>query len=445
MLTRSSDYPADPAFADLFPRLAPADILPALRAHGAPEGEACRVLEALYDPGRQIRLAYGVGPVDFDHRRVWPDGEVFALHYPVRPPMSRRGKVVALGPFDVELYHFPNDRRLRGLRKFAGRERAAEVWQTWIDNDEPGLSLEAESLRRGLLRYVPEQKWIIQLQGRCTATHSNEVVKRAISVRSSAIENCRALQRRARDLRRASRVEDGAFRFQKPVALDEEHGLLAMRWVWGNALVDLLRQNPVNAVMERVARGLNALHNTPLEHLDVIKAYQRITMLRHVTDDLCAGYPRQAGAVNHVISGALTSVPAIPTQRATLHNDFHWNQIRGRLDRMTLLDLERCQLGDPLIDVATFVAEINMLPHRSGTGVTSEDARLWIKAFVEAWGGVTGAPIDAARLRWYAVGATMSLARGMMRHLRCGWPTIVDHCLDQASHLLQQSCGEVLT
>ena len=68
--------------------------------------------------------------------------------------MSRRGSIVRVDVCDIEVYRFPNDRRLRGLRKFAGRDRAARAWQRWLDQDETGLELQPDTLRRSLLRYV---------------------------------------------------------------------------------------------------------------------------------------------------------------------------------------------------------------------------------------------------------------------------------------------------
>ena len=139
----------------LFAALAPRRMLQALREQRASDaadpGDAwteCRAIEALYNPGRDVRVAYALSNRVLSAPRIWPEGDVGYARYPVRHPMSRRGAVLDIDGFEVEWYRFPNDRRLRGLRKFSGRQRAAAVWQRWLNDREPGAHLQPESLRR---------------------------------------------------------------------------------------------------------------------------------------------------------------------------------------------------------------------------------------------------------------------------------------------------------
>jgi aminoglycoside phosphotransferase (APT) family kinase protein len=441
LLTRPNEQPVDPVHGDVIKALSPENILPILREqfaeHAAERGvtwRACRAIEALYDPGEHVRIAYALlQNEEQDLRRVWPDGELCYVRYPVRESVSRRGTVVKIGDFNVELYRFPNDRRLRGLRKFAGRDRATRAWQSWLNDDEAGIELQPDTLRRSFLRYVPEQKWIVQLQARCHDGVAENQVKRSIAVRSADVESCKQIYDRVVAMRRARKKTEGLFRVPKPVAMDTNLGLLAIRWVWGDSLLELLQSGDSAKIMRHVAAGLDAFHRTPITNMTIQTPDSELASVGRCADDLAALMPELRHDLDVITDALAQSRPQIDSSAyRTVHNDFHWNQLRGRAERLTILDLERCVLGDPLTDVATFTTQISMLPERDDVNVTRSEAAAWSRAFLDAWDNQTGCPVDFHRVRWHSVVALLTLARGMMRHLRTGWPDLARRCVDRA-------------
>ncbi|MFQ5502801.1 MAG: phosphotransferase, partial [Phycisphaerae bacterium] len=117
----------------------------------------------------------------------------------------------------------------------------------------------------------------------------------------------------------------------------------------------------------------------------------------------------------------------------TLHNDFHWNQLRINDDRIAMLDLERMCLGDPLVDVANFAGQVRMLGVRPEHEIDSATATTWAYAFLEEWSIYTCRHIHPIRFRCYLAVTLLELARGMMRHLRPGWQDLAHRCVEQAS------------
>ncbi len=114
---------------------------------------------------------------------------------------------------------------------------------------------------------------------------------------------------------------------------------------------------------------------------------------------------------------------------------------------MTILDLERCARSDPWVDVATFRIQLAMLPHRPQLKVSTEEAANWSQAFRGAWESQlgSGSPgLDDERIRWHSAIALLVLARGMMRHLRAGWPDLADRCLESAMSTLGSSKTEAV-
>lgn len=451
MLTNPSEWPTDPGFGDIFSACSPPALMAALQAkfEGNPAVEAglwshCTAIEALYDPGQQLRVAYALSDRPLPPQRAWPEGDLIYVRYPVRSPMSRRGSVMSINGFEVEVYRFPNDRRLRGLRKFGRHDLATSVWQQWLRRDEPDLTLDSASLRRSLLRYVPEQKWIIHLHAQCREGSAGKTDKLAIAVRSADIGQCQTIFERATALRRVRNDFDGAFRILKPVALDTNLGLLATRWAWGDSLLEMLRKHDSGQVMHSVAAGLHALHRMPVPGLETVGAADRLSSAEQCVRDLSAALPSLAKASEALLGELSSRCPEDdPTARATCHNDFHWNQFRGRPERLTVLDLERLALGDPCVDVATFIAQLSMLPHRNELNVTASEAASWSQAFLTSWQDIAGNLPDNAKLKWYSAIAQLVLARGMMRHLRSGWPELARRCVESASCSLVSGTKEV--
>ena len=440
MLTDANDWPTDPAFAAVFPLLSPQRMLGVLRGGLATaktirklprDWEACRAIEALYDPGRHVRVAYVLSADNgVASRRSWPEGDVVYVRYPVRSPMSRRGVVLDIDGRAMEVYRFPNDRRLRGLRKFTSRAAAATTWQQWLREDDPAIELDPDTLRRGLMRYVPEQKWIAHLRVQGYDTVNEQPVKRAIAVRSADVADCQDIYRRTIAIRRALSRAERSFHVPKPVALDSNLGLLATTWAWGKTLLEALQTPSWADVLTGVALGLDSFHRMEVEDLPDVTADDHLASAQRCIDDITIVLPSFASVLRSLMIILSRHRPS-PTDgvRGTIHRDFHWNQLRVKRSRITVLDLDRCSVGDRSFDVATLRTQLSMLAIRSDMDVSTDQAARWNRQFLLAWEGATGLQIDAERVNWYSAIALLTLARGMVRHLRSGWPGLVEKCV----------------
>ncbi len=273
-----------------------------------------------------------------------------------------------------------------------------------------------------------------------------EPCKRAVAVRSAGAAACKDLYARTVQLRRALVDIDEAFRIPRPVALDTKLGLLVVQWAWGKTLLEFLQTSDSREVMERVAVGLHSLHGAQVDGLPVVTVEDSLASADRCAKDIASVRPMLGPALESVMGALRRTVPADSGEAvAVIHNDFHWNQLRVKRNRMTLLDLERCAIGDPCIDVATFTTQISMLATRGDVQVSGAQAAQWRQAFLEAWESTTRVPVNVDRLQWYSVVALLTLARGMIRHLRPGWPMFVRHCVEHAVRLTQdQDAGHDL-
>ncbi|MBI4717176.1 MAG: hypothetical protein HY763_05180 [Planctomycetes bacterium] len=393
-----------------------------------------RMIEALYDPQRYLRVVYAfLDDADTPDRRLWPEGDLVYLHTPLRDPISRRGTALVLEGTTAEAYCFPNDRRLRGLRRFTRREAAARVWQEWLDPQGERYRIEPDSLQRLLVRYVPEQKWLARLRAERLDRRTGVSAPSRIAVRSAADAVCAALLNRHTALSEDTGSSSPAFRVPRVVGVRPAEALIGVEWIRGDSLVEVLAERDTEEVMRNVVARLRTLHDTHVGALPAVGPAEVAARCHDAISDLSITCPDLAPEL-HMLGGGLerrlrhVHAPC----PATLHNDFHWNQLSIKRHDYTLLDLERMAEGDPLIDVANFATQLQMLGDRPELGIDPQTASGWRQAFLSEWARQDGQALDRPRFACYAALSRLELARGMMRHLRPGWRGLATRCLEQA-------------
>lgn len=415
-----------------------------------------RIIEALYHPGRYVRVAYALtaDPTTPDHR-VWPESDIVYLNAPVRRPMSRRGVVLSLGGAEVEVYRFPDDRRLRGLRRFTGRDPAAALWQQWIGQKHEDRFLDPDSLQRVLIRYVPEQKCIVRLRASVRTGDSGKEFTQRITVRVADSESCASLLNRHVALRRWSKRPDAMFRVGRVIGGNGQSGMLAVKWTQGETFLESLERRGVADVMSGMAAALRSFHASSVPDLGTVTLEDMMRHARSAIEDLSSARPElgtRLDALVRKLSERLKDAVARFESRGsglvTLHNDLHVKQIRIDKDDgcFKLLDLERMAIGDPTIDVANLATQLRLLADRPEFSIDAGTAQCWTGEFLRAWEQCTGEALHGERLdrfRCYSVLSMLSLARGMMRHLRPGWRALADRCAELAEAELALSDPEV--
>lgn len=444
MVATLLNIPHDPVLGDVMSALDPSCVLNAcvaqltdVDADIRQSWRHARMIEALYHPGRYVRAAYVlVHDSSVPDNRLWPEGQLVYVHSPMRVPMSRRGTVLSLGGTEVEVYRFPNDRRLRGLRNFTGREACVTRWQEWLDASGDGLRIDPDSLQRLLVRYVPEQKWVVRLRANVT-NNEGETRKHRIAIRACSSSLCEKLLSRHQHLTSLPEASDVGFIVPKVVGASVDSGLMAVEWRRGHTLLEALAEEPADEVMAGVARLLADLHRTPMPELEVQSQESIQLRVQNAVTDLtlaCPALASQLEALGRKLVERISTLERVAP--ATLHNDFHWNQLRIKRGNFTLLDLERMVQGDPLVDVANFATQVRMLGRRAESPVSMTDANSWADTFLSNWQRVDGATIDPTRFHTFAALSLLELARGMMRHLRTDWPALAAACLDEVEKAL---------
>ncbi|NOT00177.1 MAG: hypothetical protein HOP29_06075 [Phycisphaerales bacterium] len=391
-----------------------------------------RLIEALYHPGRYARMVYALlrnpaTPTD----RAWPEEQLLALFTPLRATMSRRGDVLRIAGHDVEAYCFPNDRRLRGLRTFARRDRVLETWRSWSGGS--GEQVDEDTLQRKLVRYVPEQKCVVRVRAEWSSTTGGAVVTRRVAVRSSPTAGCQRLERRHRQV--CGRVGGGASGFVVPgvVGFNPRRGLLALEWLRGDTLVEALRRGDEFEVMTRVVRALREFHGMTIPDLAELTGVGLVNSVADALTDLTATCPDLHEPLSILAEGLPRGLAGMESgPPVTLHNDLHGNQVTVKKNRVAILDLERLAVGAADIDVANLATQLHMLGVRPDHDVDAVTADRWRGALLACWKDASRCEWNPARFHLLAARSRLELARGILRHLRPWWQPFVAECVTRA-------------
>lgn len=396
-----------------------------------------RLIEALYHPGRYVRVVYAMlCDPSTPTSRAWPVEELVSLFAPVRSPMSRRGEILRIEGHDVEAYGFPNDRRLRGLRTFGRRDLTLATWRRW---SPPDARIDEDSLQRKLVRYVPEQKCVVRLRAEWTQADGVAKTQR-IAVRCASTPACEALDHRHRWV--AAHIERSGPGIAVPrvVGCDAKLGLLAVEWLRGETLIEALRSGTVSNVMDQAAQALQQFHAIPAPGLMERTNSDLADGMREALSDLalvCPHLDQAIAELHRELPGRLSKTSPGPV--VTLHNDLHPDQLTFKRNRVALLDLERMAMGGEDIDVVNLATQLEMLGCRPDRDVDAATASNWRRAFLASWRQSSRRPLDPVRFHLLAARTRLELARGMMRHLRPWWMPFAEECVTRASIDLQRA------
>lgn len=431
-----TDFPRDDVLGEAFAQLDAAAVLAALkeRFDDVPTDARDRWrhivgVDAAYHPRRHLRLAFAL-LVDArtPYERFWPEGELIHLHTPIRRPMSRRGRIFRLGSVAFETYRFPDDRRLRGLRRFTSAMDASRQWQKWLDATGGG-GIDAESLQRRFIRYVPEEKWIARLRAEVTMAGGCKPVKRRIAVRYCSAAACENFIRRQTAVADALAGSDRA-RVPELVGAECSTGLAATAWDRGHPLLTVVREEP--SAIRGFVEALRDFHSIRVGRLPRVALEHVGRFTRACAEDLalvCEEWADEIVDLGRTLTATLANETA--DRPVTLHNDLHPRQVLVKGGRFTFLDLERMGEGDAMIDMSNLLAQLSILPHRSEENVSPILADSLKSGLLSAWSDSGGAIREGA-LAVLTAAAFIKLAHGGMRHLRPGWRAQVRTCLDLA-------------
>jgi aminoglycoside phosphotransferase (APT) family kinase protein len=148
----------------------------------------------------------------------------------------------------------------------------------------------------------------------------------------------------------------------EPLGTLEPFHMTLQRAVPGISLETLLSPD-AEPLMRRVAEAAYKLHRTPAPLSRRHTAHDELVILRRQLDAVSAAQPQYEKRLELIVlacealAGGLDNA-LLDARPATLHRDFYPEQLLVDGNRLYLLDLDLCALGDPELDIGNFVAHL---------------------------------------------------------------------------------------
>ena len=413
------------------------------RAHGpAPHVHRCEVEEVYYRPGRHCGILYRLQLNGHDALR---DEWLYARLLPAELLRERFEKaqeaVVAAGASalvrsqldPVSLWEkpgmivwtFPNDPKLPGLRAMAdtarARRRLARERATLgrLAGSEDGRAVRAGrgELAFERVKYMPTKRCVLRYHdGDGTAEADGApFVFFAKAYPAGESEPAFGLQRAARERLVAARV---AVELAEPlVHLSEASAVWFADW-GGRGLIETAAERGWDEMAERAATALAAFHRVAQPGIpDHAAADDVLDEARKDAASYAAHARRHAGLARGLIARLERGRPPSGVGRpaVALHGAFRAEHVLVRGARTAFLDLDGMTLGDPLFDVAEFVASLEFLALRSPTAPV--DAERVSRKFLACYAASVPWAVDGSCVAWYAVASIFRKLHGAVKRL----------------------------
>jgi thiamine kinase-like enzyme len=165
---------------------------------------------------------------------------------------------------------------------------------------------------------------------------------------------------RTKGLCQHSQNNPDSFVFATALCYDPDIHTLWQEKLSGKALLPLISTNDDTRIMSRIAKGIADFHRTHLPRLKLHTHDDHLAEAHKKSAKLEAAFPDLKKPLLNLISQLEENKPITEIAANTLvHGDFHLQQLL-LLDngRIALFDFDELALGDPMMDLANFSADL---------------------------------------------------------------------------------------
>jgi len=194
---------------------------------------------------------------------------------------------------------------------------------------------------------------------------------------------------------------------------------LLWRRVPGRSVFELLRSSELEESVRRVARCLGTLHDSGAQWYRTHDRERELSTVRCWVEAVSVADPTRRMELGKAYLRLQETISrADTTSLVSSHRDFYDKQILIDGDRCTLLDLEVASRAEPELDVANFLAHLELRWLQGRTQGVEPTAQLFVEEYSRA-----GLRLDRARLQWYLASSLLRLA--CVYSFRAEWAGLV--------------------
>lgn len=334
------------------------------------------------------------------------------------------------------------ERALRGARPGgplgASRVRLAEsVILIHLFPDDPGLPVLATAdcdwlLRllperpdlahaiRVKLRYKPKRRYVARLEGQ----HGAALLKLySAAGYAAAVSGARAFEPSA------------SLGLAPLIALSDADRAIVLGWVEGALLRNRLTDGEfAQAELYATGQAIAHVHLQTGRGLLPVSRTSQATALVDLGNSLSRISPELSARIGAVVRVLAERLLALPSCMRPIHGDFDASQVVLSDERVTLIDFDRAQLGDPATDLGNFLAylEYDALHGR----IASDSITCIFSAMLAGYAAAATDVPDLGRIRLDAAAALLKLAPHPFRQRHPAWTDITGHIVARIELLL---------
>lgn len=384
-----------------------------------------------YKPGTNCLAGY----------RVTVEGQIIDLLVKALPAGSRRlaraaeapavagpcgsGRLVVTDPALVVSF-FPNDDKLPGLVCLADAEARQRLLRQLLP-EQPILW--SEPIER--LVYKAERRYVGRL-GRHAAPGAVLRFQTPAAFEAS-LGGATAFQSAGLGATRGG----ASPRLATCLGFDPGLSLMAVEWLTGDLLNGLMHDSTTldELVLDRVGAALAELHAAEPIGLAHNDRSAEAASLMAVADGLAPILPALADRAGGLALRLATWLAARPEMARPLHGDFYSKQVLINGQAIAFLDLDEVHRGDPLLDLANFVAHLER--DRLRGMIDQRQCAAWTTRLIDGYLTAGGQPM-IEHLAPYTAARLLRLAPHPFRHREPDWSGRTAALLERVAELTEQ-------
>lgn len=435
-----------PAFQELFNREYPARQFSVNR---------CEIARVYHQPSRKCQVTYRLYGED-------GDGQPFDQWFFVKVlGNGSKKKIKTDGPeewpgcgdwhpisfwaeMDTTLYAFPYDKKL----PFLGRLMEPEFVKQQIEARRAAFGLapewRCESVTIHKVKYRVGKNCVLRYEAEFRG-QGNQSRRIEFYSKTYKDDRSRYVFDMLQEICARRDCDSAALSIPRPIAhLDEANTLWQLAWP-GEKLSqighekgwDVLLQTDI---MARIGTMIATLHGIDLPEGDLRAGPSPLKMLSHAkteSHDIMQFLPGLYAEAERVKMALvrLAPSPETPLPRTTIHGTFKLAQILARDDRLAMVDFDSVACGDPVYDLAEFVASVVYLEVRDG--VSRQHIGQGIEQFLAAYDHLMPARSNRQRMAWYVVIFLMGKIHASLKGMDAGEIDQIASSLDLVSYWMR--------
>ena len=398
--------------------------------------EACRIGRVYHKPGKNCGILYYLRCQDRDHRLVSTiiHGKMFAngegdekirKAQPESWPGCGFWKPIRFWPdLEMLLYTFPYDPRL----PYFGQLLETDFVKQQVEANLPGFGLppgwKCDEVASNVVKYMPLKRCILRYEIVLTDAAKN---RRQVIFYSKTYDSpkSRYVYEALQKVCTSPACHTGVLNIPKPIAhLDGANTIWQQAWE-GKGFSEVVAQSgwanlPASGYVPKIAAMLAALHQIALPDSQLQRGVAPATILGHADEevaDILRFLPERQETLQRVRATLTTFLPAQMPQ-ATIHGAFKLAQILcrekpGGQSELALVDFDAVACGDPLYDLAEFIASLVFL--RASDGIPAAPLRESVELFVADYQKHVPWSCDRRRLAWYVIAFLLGKIHSLLK------------------------------